>query len=495
MKKLAYMGALVFGLSLAACSDYDEPHPEIPTTPGSSMGISAAGVTLTPTATIEDGGALKTIDMEGYTRMGMPISVATITTDPETYNQAYNNFTVKAQLSTTPDFASCVDLQGVSVSNNVITLDSQQFENTWKSFIGKNPAERTVYTRYAISASGDNTSNIRLGGDDYWFGPIAMSVLPVDEGIVIEQAYYLVGTANGWSGEASKLIKFSHSDRDAFDDPVFYMTVDIDNATAADGWYWKIIPASAIDESSDSFDWAAAWGTEVDGDTALSGTLTNQGANAGKVNVAGIYSFTIDMLNCTYEFKPTFPYLYTPGGANGWSQTSSQLVTTTDYETYYGFILASGEFKFSTQPNWDGTNYGNGGDGILSTDGGAGNINVAEDGLNYVQCNIGAMTYETPVHISSFSFIGDFNSWGDDVDLTPSADELTWTGTVTLPAAGGFKIRCNHDWAISLGNLNGDADMAELTTINGSNITMDAGTYEITLHLGGEKIYADVVKK
>lgn len=496
MKKLAYLGVLAMGLSLAACSDYEEPHPEIPVTPPtSSMGISAQGVTLTPTASVGEGSDLKVIDMLGYTRMGMPISVATISTDPETYNQAYNNFTVTGQMSTTEDFASYVDLQGVSVVDDVITLDSEAFEATYKSFIGKNPAERTVYTRYAIVASGDGTGNIRLGGDDYWFGPIAMQILPVDEGIVIEQAYYLVGTVNGWSGQASQLIKFNHSDRDAFDDPVFYMTVEIDAATAAGGWWWKIIPASAIDEAADSFDWDQAWGVETDGDNSLTGTLVNSNAQSAQVDVAGIYSFQINMLDCTYEFKATFPYLYTPGGANGWSQTASQLLTTTDYETYFGFILADGEFKLSTQPNWDGVSYGNGGDGILSSDGGAGNLSASETGLNYVQANIAALTYEAPVLINSFSFIGDFNSWGGDVDLTPSDDKLTWTGTLTLPAAGGFKIRCNHDWAISLGNLDGSADMAELTTINGNNITMNAGTYEITLHLGGAKIYADVVAK
>lgn len=181
--------------------------------------------------------------------------------------------------------------------------------------------------------------------------------------------------------------------------------------------------------------------------------------------------------------------LYTPGNSNGWNQVNSQQIGFINGK-YIGFAYLNGEFKFTNQPDWNGTNYGaagesktevNGGvltiSGELTTDGSAGNLNAPEEGLYYIEVNTEEMSYKL-VKINVFGFIGGFNDWGGDVELTPSDNFLVWTGTLTLPAEGEWKIRANNDWKISLGG-----PLDDLSVANGPNIVSAAGTYSVTVDL------------
>ena len=58
------------------------------------------------------------------------------------------------------------------------------------------------------------------------------------EALFIDTAYYLIGDVNKWNSEA--LIKFGHSGKDVYEDPVFSMIVEMPK----DECYWKIIPQS-----------------------------------------------------------------------------------------------------------------------------------------------------------------------------------------------------------------------------------------------------------
>lgn len=501
MKSLKYLSSLLVGLAFAACSQYEEPTP-IVAVHEPQQGLNADGISVTIDPSLYDAEAATFIpaDLEGYIRIGYPVKVADITIDPATYNKSYDNFAATMEFSGESNFTKKETIPA-HVVDNVITVSAVDLSNAFQSVIGKNPKTRKVYGRFAITASqgtGSNTevANVRLGGNDFFYGPIEFEVTPVDLGIKIEESYYLVGTENNWaSNGASELVKFNHSDKSAYDDPVFYYTFTVDDATAANGWWWKIIPQSAIDEATDSFDWDKAWGVATDGDTAMEGVLVNTDAQAAKVDVAGTYTLSINMLDCTYEIKLTYPFLYTPGGGNGWSQSASMKIPTWDYSIYQGFTIAETAFKFTTQDNWNGVNYGAGADaGILSTDGGAGDIVVPEAGLNFVWANISTLEYKTPVKIETIGVIGDATpgAWATQTNLTPSADYLTWTGTVAM-TAGEWKFRCNDNWDIALGV---DIDNLSMQGGDGTNITQtEAGTYEITLHLGSLPYHATMVKK
>ena len=51
----------------------------------------------------------------------------------------------------------------------------------------------------------------------------------------------MIGDVNKWNSEA--LIKFGHSGKDVYEDPVFSMIVEMPK----DECYWKIIPQSNVD--------------------------------------------------------------------------------------------------------------------------------------------------------------------------------------------------------------------------------------------------------
>lgn len=170
--------------------------------------------------------------------------------------------------------------------------------------------------------------------------------------------------------------------------------------------------------------------------------------------------------------------LYTPGNSNGWNQGNSQQLLAYEEGKYRGFVYLNGEFKFTDQPNWDGTNYGSAGEGSLSTDGGAGNLGLPEEGegLYYADVNITALTY-TLTYISSVGTVGEFNSWNQAdaaTHMTHSSDYLKWTyeGSVS----GEFKFVFNDNWSINLGGAPDDL------TFSGANIPSD-GVSTIILDL------------
>lgn len=90
----------------------------------------------------------------------------------------------------------------------------------------------------------------------------------------IDTAYYLIGDVNKWNSEA--LIKFGHSGKDVYEDPVFSMIVEMPK----DECYWKIIPQSNVDGGDI---WApGALGVATNGDDSESGLLVTENPQAGK---------------------------------------------------------------------------------------------------------------------------------------------------------------------------------------------------------------------
>ncbi len=356
-----------------------------------------------------------------------------------------------------------------SADNTVFSADPRQWDNAFRSLLGKAPAARENYVRFAAYLTiGSQRS--RIGDLDSWFCPTNLVVTPIDLGIVVEEAYYLVGTLNGW--DLATAVKFSHSDKNVYDDPIFTLNIDVTVDQAEGGWWWKIVPQSAFEAQN----WDKLYGVEVDGDTSLSGNLY-EGGNAGQLKSAGQQLFTINMLSCTYSVTNAVPMLWTPGNSNGWSQEASGTLTTGDFTNYSGFLFLNGEWLMTPAPNWDNKYALGAGPGTLAYNG-ASNLPMPAEGagLYWVNANLGSLTYST-TPITAMGLIGSFNEWGGDVEMVPSEDFLTWTATMTFDEDNEWKIRCNGDWAINLG---GTLDELEP---NGANLSCPAGTYEVALHL------------
>lgn len=194
----------------------------------------------------------------------------------------------------------------------------------------------------------------------------------------------------------------------------------------------------------------------------------------GPTNAYGPYDLTIKPYEKGSEF------LYTPGAANNWSFSGAQMLTTSDFVTYWGYAVLYAEgFKFTSQADWNGINYGAGEEeGTLSDDSEAGNLTVEEDGLYYCTVNLGNLTYTTSL-VSTYGIIGDATpgGWDDETTLT-SDDYLVWTGTMTL-VPGQYKFRANNAWDINLGGSD------ENLTPGGDNLNFEGeeGEYTVTLDL------------
>ena len=303
----------------------------------------------------------------------------------------------------------------------------------------------------------------------------------------VEPAYYLIGDVNGWSFDNLDAYKFSHSDKDVYDDPVFSITTQMSG-------YFKIVPQSSKDAGS----WDGVIGNPVDGNTDLEGILTVANSGAMRVVDNQWVKITINMREYTYKIEllgNALQKLYVAGGHQGWNPSTASIVYSPNLDWKfdgYVYMPAGNEFKFTAKPNWDGPNYGDGGNGTLSTDGGAGNLTVPETGFYRFTVDLSKEPYTYKATATSWGLIGDatVGSWTTSTPTTLNPATGEWTVTTTLSAAGSFKFRANDGWDINLGG-----DVNNLT-YGGDNIPVASdGTYLITLKLGDASAYKCTVVK
>ncbi len=219
------------------------------------------------------------------------------------------------------------------------------------------------------------------------------------------------------------------------------------------------------------------YGCQVNGDAATFNMLEWKDVKTPTIAGAGTWIVTLDMINCTYTISK--PILYMAGDANGWAQID--YLASVDGSSFTGFMyLNQNGFKFCSEPNWDGTNYGatffsKEGDNIIMTE---------EAGYYKVDVDLSAKTY-TLTPITTIGVIGDATEggWDADQDMTyiPYNSETKEPGYWEIKdinlTAGAIKFRANDAWDISWGG-----DINSLTTNNGGNITVEAGTYDIKLY-------------
>ena len=327
---------------------------------------------------------------------------------------------------------------------------------------GKRPIEHDINA--TLDAWFNNGSTVVKMATSETFQVKAIPVAPV-----IDEGYYLVGDmfnaegVDGWNTVSAKQA-FMHSDKDVYDDPKFTITFETKKADQ----YWKIIPKKNIDAGNF---WAdGVVGPKENGSSSMEGDLTNVGPGAGIIKEPGKYVLTLNMMDYSYTIKAA-PELYMKGDANGWDGYD---YLTGDGVHFTGFMyLNQNGFKFSTQPNWDGTNYG----ADFDTAPDAKNIVITEPaGYYQVDVDLSKKTYTlTPFTIG---IIGNATpkGWDGDTNMTYNPEERCWELKNVTLTDGEMKFRHTNDWSLSWGG-----ELDNLTTQNGPNIAVAAGTYDIKL--------------
>lgn len=374
--------------------------------------------------------------------------------------------------------------------DSLIYTNADDFEAAYVKAMGKSAKAKEVYFRI-LAYAVNGTSEARLGGADVYWADAKATVLPYDLQIIIEDAYGLLGTVNEWSVPGAVML--NHSGLNVYDDPVFSHYFDIKAGEAKSGWWWKLVPQSTIAAG----DWvdapSAQFGVATNGDEALSGDLLPMRISdeeryepqAGCIKEAGLFNFVADMENQTYEFVKACDILYLNGAYNAFDWNEAARLISVDENIYFGFAELQGDFKLYGQPDYEGIIYGKGlGPQGIKLDGG--NISITKAGFYMFVANIeeGQMPREI---ITSLGLIGAHNDWSAQDNLTPSADFLTWTGTVTLN--GEYKIRMNDNWDLNLGGS------PDFLVAGGANMTAEPGTYDVTLDLAHLPFTLTLVKK
>lgn len=340
-----------------------------------------------------------------------------------------------------------------------------------------------VETQVSINlASGDAVSFTTKGKTTGKFTPTATP--PLDK-----KGYYMLGQVNGNEWDAKSPVWMTK-----MSDGVYQLKV----TTEKDKNYFKFYEGSKWDESGN---WdvinKGVMGCEKDGCEDASGTIYYTGDSWGTpqsmvIAGAGTWIVTLDMNNLSYSVGK--PVLYMKGDANGWD--GYDYLSGEDGVKFTGFMyLNQNGFKFTTAPDWSGTGYG----ANFDTAPDAANIVITEPaGYYQVDVDLSEKTY-TLTPITSIGIIGSAspNGWDSDVDMTyvpynKDTKEVNgyWEVKNITLSAGEIKFRANDGWDISWGG-----ELDHLTTKNGGNITVEAGTYDIKLYAWAEGFAKCVMTK
>ena len=358
-------------------------------------------------------------------------------------------------------------IKGEAVGNN-IQVNATELE---KILCKQNKTRASVASNIKVEskvsvnlASGDAVAINTVGETT---GKITTSPTPA----IDAKGYYMLGKVNGNGWDATSPVWMTK-----VSDGVYQLKV----TTEEDKNYFKFYEGSKWDESGN---WdvinKGVLGCEKDGCEDASGTIYYTGDSWGTPQTmviagAGTWIVTLDMNNLTYTVGK--PVLYMAGDANGWNQIDYLSSEDGVHFTGYMYLNQNG-FKFCTQKDWKGTNYG----GAFFGESEDNIMMTQEAGFYQVDVDLSAKTYTlSPFNIG---IIGNAtpSGWASDTDMKYNPTERCWEIKGVELSDGEMKFRANDDWALSWGG-----ELDNLTTQNGPNIAVTAGTYDIKLYIDWE---------
>lgn len=440
-KTLLYSLAAMASLALASCAgDYDDwANPQ-----ANEQEASAAKYGVTFANGSEAEGSMA--DEDGI------INLVTVnSTDANVTGFTLKDFKVNG-----------VAVNGTMVGNNVQVSASELEKIVCEQNKSRASVARdlNVETQVSINlASGDAVSITTKGETTGKFTPTATPQLD-------EKGYYMLGQINGNEWDAKSPVWMNK-----ISDGVYQLKV---TTTADKNWFKFYAGSNFVSNDWDSIN-KGALGCKENGSEDTFGYILYNGDSWGELQTpvipgAGTWIVTLDMNNLTYTVGK--PVLYMAGDANGWNQIDVLNGDDGVHFTGYMYLNQNG-FKFCTQPNWDGTNYG----ADFDTAPDAGNIVIAEEaGFYQVDVDLSAKTYTlTPFTIG---IIGNATpkGWDGDTNMTYNPEERCWELKGVTLSDGEMKFRHTNDWSLSWGG-----ELDNLTTQNGPNIVVAAGTYDIKL--------------
>ena len=383
-KTLLYSLAAMASLALASCAgDYDDwANPQ-----ANEQEASAAEYGVTFANGSEAEGSMA--DEDGI------INLVTVnSTDANVTGFTLKDFKVNG-----------VAVNGTMVGNNVQVSASELEKIVCEQNKSRASVARDLNVETEVSinlASGDAVSISTKGKTTGKFTPTATPQLD-------EKGYYMLGQVNGNEWDAKSPVWMNK-----ISDGVYQLKV---TTTADKNWFKFYAGSNFVSNNWDSIN-KGALGCKENGSEEAFGYILYNGDSWGELQTpvipgAGTWIVTLDMNNLTYTVGK--PVLYMAGEANGWA--ANDYLAGEDGVHFTGFMyLNQNGFKFCTQPEWKGTNYG----ADFNTAADAANITMTEPAGYYkVDVDLSAKTY-TLIPITTIGIIGSAspNGWDSDVDMT-----------------------------------------------------------------------------
>lgn len=189
--------------------------------------------------------------------------------------------------------------------------------------------------------------------------------------------------------------------------------------------------------------------------------------------------------------------LYVPGGyqvASGygdkdWNPETAPFIVNTKADRVlqgYVYFASATEFKFTSDLDWDHTNYGVGSEGKLDTNGG--NLSVSEAGYYLLKVDLSDLSYSATK--MDWRLIGGaVGGWDDahEVDMVYNKKLQRLVATANF-VDGEFKMRANRSWDYNFGDNDTDGSLES----GGANIPITAGIYTFMANLS-ERNYTGVL--
>ena len=472
MKKYMFYALSLAALTMTACDDESYNDWASPVQNPQEEYAEGISLTLQPTATV---------DYATLTEESVQLFVPTLELEDTTavlshYELVLGESAPTALEVTNDGWASAEELNAVVVANYGRAPYLREIPATVTAYV--TARNLTLKTSATVTVS-------------------AQLVAPV-----IEEAYYLVGTCNGWS-DSDQTFKFEHNPaNNVYDDPIFTLmfaaSVDATTGERVDEWF-KIAPASAYENGNF---WESLLGAEMNGDESSKAALVSTDPQAfcqKATDGAMYYKMQLNMMDYTIEITPLSfeEYIYVPGNHQGWNPETAPALYGPAYDgVYKGFSYLNGDFKFTRVRGWSSEynsshfiNYT--GAGLApSTDGS--NITASEPGFYMLEVDVQAQSLKATA--TSWGLIGSATAggWDTDSDMTWDATDESFNFTGEL-AAGEVKFRANDGWDLNFG---GELDNL---TEGGANIAIaEAGTYQIKLFLtrkASNQITCTIVKQ
>ena len=487
MKKLtAYITMALSVLFLGSCGDNYDPWADPQSWPQEDAitipGFTAAAVAGQDLAKVTDD-SVAVFTLTGKSKL------------PEGYELA------KARIDLTP-----VDGKTTATTELAATTDGKVSKSELQSLIestfGRAPKARTFNAHvYASALKSGEAALIDAG---------TIQVVATPKAPAISQAYYVIGGSHQWAG-TDKSQKFSHSDENVYDDPIFTITIDasFDNdGNRTDTWF-----AIADDDALAAVtagDWSKVLGnTKGNGNTDLTGTLAPRSElkekypSAGdgsicmpKTDKAVKYKITLNMLEYTYTIEPIMaaaPSWYLIGSAIGdgsWDNKSVANVGTSLYPlaktadgvvSYTGYFEAGKGFKLIGTPGSWNDQWGEKDGKYVKNDGGSSDIKLATSGwytvsVDYYNDVLTVTAAKAPSDTyEELGLSGSFNSWGYTAMTLCTGSKHLWKYELDASTGDVQAKFLKNGWNPNWGGTEFPTGVG--TTGNAPNIPVTKGKY------------------